>query len=174
MGRTMKRVLVLQLCRFGDIIQTTPMLRGLRREHPDAEITLVVHDAFAAAPVPSRLYDRLVAFPQTSFVLGLAQEPLAWAEIAQRVWQWVADLGATPFDLVVNLTHTDLSCLLTSVIAARRIVGVTFLMWPVPAAALLVGASGNTASAPVASGGMRGLVGRVRRSGVARCHVGDD
>jgi len=38
----MTRILVVQLCRLGDILQTTPMLRGLRRERPDAEISLVV------------------------------------------------------------------------------------------------------------------------------------
>ncbi len=61
----MKRILVLQMCRLGDILQTVPMLRGLRRVHPDAEVTLVLHDLFAKVPVPRALYDRLALFPYT-------------------------------------------------------------------------------------------------------------
>ena len=49
----MKKVLVVQLCRLGDILMTGPLLRGLRRDHPSAEISLMVMDSFAAAPLPA-------------------------------------------------------------------------------------------------------------------------
>ena len=47
----MKKILVIQLCRIGDILMTGPLLRGLRRAHPSAEISLMVMDTFAATPI---------------------------------------------------------------------------------------------------------------------------
>lgn len=42
---TIKRVLVVRLDRIGDVVMTTPFLRELRRNLPDARITLVVQPA---------------------------------------------------------------------------------------------------------------------------------
>ena len=58
-----RRVLVLQLARLGDILQTTPMLRGFRSSEPQTEVTLVLQDRFLSVPIPHDLYDRLVSFP---------------------------------------------------------------------------------------------------------------
>jgi ADP-heptose:LPS heptosyltransferase len=116
----MRRVLVLQMCRLGDILQTVPMLRGLRREHPEAEITLVLHDLFERVPIPGRLYDRLVPFPYTQLVAPIARDPNDWPRALARLREWVASLGAAPFDLAINLTHTDLSNLLMVIVPARE------------------------------------------------------
>ncbi|MGA9362797.1 MAG: glycosyltransferase family 9 protein [Bacteroidota bacterium] len=42
MDRKTNNILVIKLCCLGDIIQMTPALRGLRREYPQAEITLLI------------------------------------------------------------------------------------------------------------------------------------
>lgn len=119
----MTRVLVLQMCRLGDILQTTPMLRGIRREHPDAEITLVLHDVFRDVPVPAHLYDRLVIFPYGRLAQTMSAARHEWRREVERLRDWVRELGETPFDLVLNLTHSDLAGLLTSMIPARAISG---------------------------------------------------
>jgi ADP-heptose:LPS heptosyltransferase len=121
-GGPMSEVLVLQLCRLGDILQTTPMLRGIRRDRPGARVTLVVHDGFRHAPVPSALYDRLVGYPQTAIERAMAEDPLAWAREAERIGAWIDDLGG-PFDEVLNLTHSDQSGLLTSLIPSKSLQG---------------------------------------------------
>lgn len=120
---TRRRILVLQLCRIGDILQTTPMLRALRREDPDAEITLVLHDVFKHVPVPARLYDRLVAFPYTTMAGALSRSSSAWRAQMDTLRDFLADLGPDPFDLVLNLTHSDLSGFLCALVPNRRIEG---------------------------------------------------
>jgi ADP-heptose:LPS heptosyltransferase len=119
----MKRILIVQLCRLGDILQTTPMLRGLRREHPDAEITLVLHDLVANAPVPAKLYDRKLAFPYSRIGGGFSDAPQDWNAHAEHVRQFLRDLGTEPFDLIVNLSHTDISGMLCALIPAREVRG---------------------------------------------------
>jgi ADP-heptose:LPS heptosyltransferase len=119
----MKRILIVQLCRLGDILQTTPMLRGLRREHPGAEITLVLHDLMANAPVPAALYDRLLAFPYSRIGGGVSDAPQDWNAHADHVRQFLRELGPEPFDLILNLSHNDISGMLCGLIPAREVRG---------------------------------------------------
>ncbi len=119
----MKKILVVQLCRIGDILMTSPLLRGLRREHPSAEISLMVMDAFAATPLPAHLYDRLLVFPVGGLAITLARRDVGWEAALNDLRLFLKDLGPSPFDLVVNLTHTDMSGLITSLVPARKRVG---------------------------------------------------
>ena len=43
------RVLVLQLTRFGDVLQTIPVLSALQRKYPNAEIDLLARKKYSAA-----------------------------------------------------------------------------------------------------------------------------
>jgi ADP-heptose:LPS heptosyltransferase len=116
---TPRRVLVLQMCRMGDLLQTTPMLRGIRRRLPDADVTLVVVDRFAATPVPSRLYDHLVVFPHEDLWTGLRDGGGDWEREFARLNGFLAELGQEPFDVGINLTHTDLSSLMMAILPIR-------------------------------------------------------
>jgi ADP-heptose:LPS heptosyltransferase len=118
-----KKILVIQLCRIGDILMTGPLLRGLRREHPSAEISLMVMDTFAVTPLPRPLYDRLLAFPLGGLAITLAQKQVGWEPALEELRAFVKGITDTPFDLVVNLTHTDMSALITSLVPARKRVG---------------------------------------------------
>lgn len=119
----MKRILVLQMCRFGDILQTTPMLRGIRRHLPQADVTLVVNDAFRHVPIPSSLYDALMFLPYTEIAERLATDREAWPAAVGRLAIFVEGLGDEPFDLTLNLTHSELASLLAATIPSRDIRG---------------------------------------------------
>lgn len=119
----MKKILVVQLCRIGDILMTGPLLRGLRREHPSAEISLMVMDTFAVTPLPAHLYDTLIAFPLSGLAGSLAARDAGWQPSLETLRAFVRGCTDTPFDLIVNLTHTDVSALITSVLPAKRRVG---------------------------------------------------
>jgi ADP-heptose:LPS heptosyltransferase len=119
----MTRILVVQFCRLGDILQTTPLLRGLRRKYPDAEIVLGVLDGFAHAPVPTHLYDRLAIFPFDG--LGTAGDAPApgWQTAARIVRSFVHSLGDAPFNLVLNLTGSPTANLLSAIVPSNRVEG---------------------------------------------------
>jgi ADP-heptose:LPS heptosyltransferase len=116
----MTRVLVVQLCRLGDILQTTPMLRGLRRMHPDAHITLMVLDGFRHAPIPGRLYDELSVFPLDRLAASTEAD---WRGAIGEVRAFVAGLGEQPYDVVLNLTGSTLANLLCALLPSREVRG---------------------------------------------------
>jgi ADP-heptose:LPS heptosyltransferase len=122
MDATLKRILVLQMCRMGDILQTTPMLHGLRQAHPEAHITLVLADEFEDVPIPRPLYDRVALFPSRAIGLALRADREGWSDWLGVVKQFVADLGG-PYDLVLNLTHTDAGGLIVSLVPHRQLQG---------------------------------------------------
>ena len=119
----MTRILVVQFCRLGDILQTTPLLRGLRRQHPAAEITLAVLDGFAHAPVPSHLYDTLAVFPFDGIAETVDRHSRSWHDAVRRVSEFVHSLGQTPFDLVLNLTGSATANLLCAIVPSRDMQG---------------------------------------------------
>ena len=121
----MTKILVMQLSRVGDILMTGPLLRGLRREHPSAEISLMVMDSFTAAPLPPRLYDRLIAFPLEGLALTLAKSEPTWEPALRQLRDFVRDCAPTPVDVVVNLSHTETSGLVASLVPAKKRVGFT-------------------------------------------------
>jgi ADP-heptose:LPS heptosyltransferase len=118
-----KKILVIQLCRIGDILMTGPLLRGLRREHPAADISLMVMDTFAATPLPPHLYDRLLAFPIGGLATTLANKDVGWESALAELKRFLKGITDAPFDLAINLTHTDMSGLVTSLVPARKRVG---------------------------------------------------
>jgi len=119
----MRRILVVQMCRLGDLLQTTPMLRGLRRLHPGASITLMVLDGFSHTPIPRHLYDDLAVFPLDAAARTISGGAEQWQSGVTLAREFVAGLGAEPFDLVLNLTNGVLANLLCAVIPSRQLRG---------------------------------------------------
>jgi ADP-heptose:LPS heptosyltransferase len=119
----MRRVLVLQLCRLGDLLQTTPLLRGLRRAAPGGFVSLVVADGFADVPIPASLADERVVFPQQALARRLAEQPESWPEAARSIAEFVDRWAPGTFDVCLNLTHTALAGLLARLVPARRTIG---------------------------------------------------
>src|SRR3989339_384262 len=54
------KILIIKPSSFGDIIQANPVLRGLRNEYPDAEISWLVFDAWAQVPALFPDLDKII------------------------------------------------------------------------------------------------------------------
>jgi len=121
-----KRILVLQLFRFGDILQTTPALSALRRAHPDAEISVLVRRRFAEAVRgnpdvddviqwnPGPEYDRLIAGARIN------------ARAAGALRAFLSPLRAARFDLVCNFSNDLPSALITYLLRGKQVMGLAF------------------------------------------------
>src|SRR3989337_1536943 len=66
----MKNVLIINLTRMGDLIQTTPVMAGLKDAYPDVRITLLINSAFAEICNYIPFVDRLISFNMDGFIAG--------------------------------------------------------------------------------------------------------
>jgi ADP-heptose:LPS heptosyltransferase len=96
-------IAVINLMRFGDLIQCTPVLRRLRAEYPEARISLVASDLFRETAVLLAGVDRLKLFPSGAMAPLLEREG-GWPEAFKLLWEWLQESFPRPPDLVINLT----------------------------------------------------------------------
>lgn|GEM_PF-231398 len=114
----MKEIVVINLMRLGDLIQTTPLLRAIRRDYPQANVTLVVQDVFqeTAALLPG--YDRLLVMELSRLAAQLDQGD--WRGAVALVRKTLASQGDAPPDLVINVTPNKLGAMLAYVVGGRE------------------------------------------------------
>lgn len=115
------RILVLQLARFGDILQTRPTLNALARAYPAAEIHLLVREKFrAAADQASGVM--VHAYPTVDLLAPICEAELA-ADGEQlalaRLESFLAPLVELRFDRIINLSFSPLSSYLTDALSAE-------------------------------------------------------
>ncbi len=101
----MRRILVIQLYRAGDILQSFPVLRGLRSAHPGALIDLLTDELLTEVGALCPDADRVLGFPRP-VLRRLLQEPGGNLAALYLAASTVERLRAERYDLVVNL-HMD-------------------------------------------------------------------
>lgn len=118
----MKNVLVIAITRLGDLIQTEPFLRALKRKSPGARVTLLVERSFLG--IANRLVgaDRVLAIDFNE-VLGTLDESHVALPLAQYIGL-VNELTSNKFDEVWNVTHNRPAMVLTTLIGGDRVQGV--------------------------------------------------
>ncbi len=109
------------MTRMGDMIQTTPLIRGLKEKYPGAKITLLVTSDFASA-VP------LIPGVDDSIVFNFRQfdekkNDLSWVKVYRYLEKSLEDIKGRNFDLLVNLSHSKFSALMVRYLAIKNIVG---------------------------------------------------
>ncbi|MBI3558052.1 MAG: glycosyltransferase family 9 protein [Deltaproteobacteria bacterium] len=114
------KIIILQLARLGDIVQTLPTIQGLKKAHPGCEITMVVRSTFADAARISPHVDKLVEFSTQDILGPTLTDPNGKAESLARLIHWVAnELLTVEYDLLLNLTFTPASAYLASLVRAK-------------------------------------------------------
>lgn len=112
-GDASPRILVIQLTRIGDLLQTTPLLSGLREKHPGAFISLLVNKRFEKA---------VLGHPDVEEVLVLDADFLAgwqggraevFVEAHRRLRELCGTLRERRFDLVLNASFNEVSATVT-------------------------------------------------------------
>lgn len=111
------KILVIQLARLGDIYSTWPVLRALRRLHPQAEIHLLTRPRFEGAVEGLEAIDKHWSLSSSTILSPLVQaEPDIETSVA-RLDDFLQSLQAENFEWVVNLTFSPVSSYLTHAIS---------------------------------------------------------
>ncbi|MFZ5452852.1 MAG: glycosyltransferase family 9 protein [Thermodesulfobacteriota bacterium] len=105
-----QNILVLQLARLGDLVQTWPLLTHLRLTYPGARLTLLTDHRLLPLQATRAEVDEILGFDFLRLGSLTAGD---WPGAYQLVADFLKDLQARQFDLVFNLNFSRLSLLLT-------------------------------------------------------------
>jgi len=117
----MKRIGILNLTRLGDLVQTSPVIAGLRRRDPDAEIHLIVKARFRATAELLPGVDRIIEIDGDALAQSVTTSDFVDAFRAVR--RVADDLAQVEYDEVFNLTHSRASAALIALMRTHRRIG---------------------------------------------------
>ena len=117
------KILVVSLLRIGDIVLSTPVLRGLRERHPNAEIHLLINSQFKQVAPLIPYVNRTLMFERGEMQKGLGDIQTPIFESYERLQSLVEDLNSENYDWIINLTHSRLSGWLLSLLPAKKKTG---------------------------------------------------
>lgn len=107
------KILVLSLLRLGDIIQQGPLLKGLRKKYPAAEIHLLLNRQFTSVErVLDGVVDKYIYFDREALQKGLGEASYNILWSYKQVENLVERLDQESYDIAYNFTHNKLSAYL--------------------------------------------------------------
>lgn len=118
-------ILVIRMHRFGDVLQLTPMLEGLKQKHPGCKITFLTGrdtvDLLSANPN----IDQIVCIPEKQYRWYLKNRPERYAQIYNELYDLIHELREKDFHLIVNRQY-EIGGILAGLIGAEAIRGGVF------------------------------------------------
>jgi ADP-heptose:LPS heptosyltransferase len=118
-----KEIAILNLTRLGDLVQTSPVLLGLRARHPEARIHLIVKSRFREMAELLPAVDVLHEIDGDAIARTLTDPELSFVDAYAKVSDALEELSRLHFDVVVNFTHSRASAALIALLSADSVVG---------------------------------------------------
>lgn len=107
------KILILQLARLGDIYTTWPFVRALKRQHPGAEIHMLVRSSFESATTGLEELDRVIALPVRDILEPLVNERNDVDASVAKLEQTLDLLEVEQYTKIYNLSFSSLSSYIT-------------------------------------------------------------
>lgn len=121
----MKQVLIINVTRMGDLIQTGPLLSRLREEWPDVGIDLVVDRSFEPTAALLTGLRQVISCDFTRLLDDCRTQSKSVVTLMQEMTAWAAPLREAGYDRIINLTFNRQTGLLASYIGAPDLRGIT-------------------------------------------------
>ena len=117
-------ILIAQVTRMGDVIQTSPLIHGVREKYPDAHITLIVRRMGKVIGERHPDVDDVIVYQEDDMFLKLrARNSDQLLQAYEDTDALVQDLRARNFDIVYNITHSIASAMLLKLVDIPKAVG---------------------------------------------------
>jgi ADP-heptose:LPS heptosyltransferase len=121
------KILVLELARLGDIFQTWPALRALKRKHPEAEVHVLTRERYQAALDGLDVVDQVHLLETKNIFEPLFQQKPDVEASYKRISQKIDDLKEMQFDWIINFSFSPVSSYLAHALTQpnTRVTGYT-------------------------------------------------
>jgi len=119
----MKKILVHNFTRIGDLLQSTPLLMGLKEREPGCEIALAVHKRFQEVCEGFPFVDTVISFDSDGLRDTLFQDGEGLLQSYHYVKSYVKILKEQRFNALFNLSHSRASCILLALLDIPQVVG---------------------------------------------------
>ncbi len=117
---SINKILVFNMTRMGDLVQSTPLISGLRHKHPEARISLIItRDFYEFSERIPNINERIV-FDLKQFK---ENRETTWVELYRYLEKFLETLKERNFDLVINLSHSKLSALMIQYLGLKNVRG---------------------------------------------------
>lgn len=107
------KILVIQLARLGDIVQSWPTLSALSRNYPEADIHCLVREKFATATVGLSSAIRIHELKTAQILAPMMRNTDDRNVSSSRFDEFLNGLQAEKFDKIINLSFSPFSSYLT-------------------------------------------------------------
>jgi len=112
------KILIVNLTRFGDLLQTSPALAALKRRHPNAAITLMAEKNFADVCDDIPGIDRVYRVELDRVGKLMLDGGAHLLEAYRYVEQIIGELRAERFDLALNYSSSRMSAVFMGLLKA--------------------------------------------------------
>ncbi len=106
------KILIIQLARFGDIYQTLPVIKSLKRQYKDSEITLLVREKFQDATHELKGVVNLKTLETSHILSPIIFQAKGEEESLKRMDKFVSGQFEA-YDKIINLSFSPFSSYLT-------------------------------------------------------------
>lgn len=118
------RILVMQTTRMGDVLQTTPLIRGIRKKHPDAHIALMVRRMGKSVAERNPDIDEVIVYDEDGMFLDLrALDSDRLLNAYNTAETYIKILREGRYDAVYNTTHSIASAMLLRMLKIPTVIG---------------------------------------------------
>ncbi|RMF92372.1 MAG: glycosyltransferase family 9 protein [Candidatus Schekmanbacteria bacterium] len=121
----MKKILIINLARMGDLLQSTPLLEEIKKESPDSRITMLANSKFAAICERLPFIDEIIKFDVEEIAKSISESNKNLIEIYKDLKNKIESLNRKGFSKIINLTHSKMSAFLMSLLDCNDKNGIT-------------------------------------------------
>ena len=118
-----KNILILNMTRMGDLIQTTPTITGLRKKYRDSNITLMVTKDFEEFSKNIPHINKRVVIDIKQFRDRKSLNGFLWIDLYRYLESLLDELKINNYDLLINLSHSKLSAFMISYLGVNNVRG---------------------------------------------------
>ncbi len=115
----MKKALILQLARFGDILQTVPLLKNLKRKNYKITILIDEKNSFFIDDIP--YIDDVKFFKISDFINEIRVGN--FLSCHEKIKKFLNDLNRENFNLLINLNHSEINYFLSTYLNVPKKIG---------------------------------------------------